>query len=111
MCLNPGVAVLAVFLNGTISVNEASYEPRCYDHVSFFKTLKWTHAQWWKAKAKRQFLAAQSVRVRAVREVEIDTAHINAMKADALGVPIDKLKKCYVTENGQRRRHMCEKCR
>ena len=88
MCLNPGVAVLAVFLNGTISVNEASYEPRCYDHVSFFKTLKWTHAQWWKAKTKRQFLAAQSVHVRTTSEIKIDTAHINAMKAAGLGAPV-----------------------
>ena len=111
MCLNPGVAVLAVFLNGTIAVSQASYEPRCYDHVPFFKTLQWTNRQWWKAKTKRQFLAAQSVRVRTVTEVEIDTARINAMKADALGVPINKLKKCYVIENGQRRWHMREKCK
>ena len=53
----------------------------------------------------------QSVRVRTASEIKIDTARIDAMKADALGVPIDKLKKCYVIENGQRRWHMWEKCK
>ena len=53
----------------------------------------------------------QSVYVRTASEIKTDTARIDAMKAAALGVPIDKLKKCYVIENGQRRWHMWEKCK
>ena len=49
--------------------------------------------------------------VRSSKEVYIENKRIDAMKADALGVPIDKLKKCYVIENGQRRWHMWEKCK
>ena len=49
--------------------------------------------------------------VRSSKEVYIENKRIDAMKADALGVPIDKLKKCYVIENGQRRWHMREKCK
>ena len=55
--------------------------------------------------------ADQSVYVRTTSEIKTDTAHIDAMKADALGVPFSQLKKCYVIENGQLRWHMWEKCK
>ena len=55
--------------------------------------------------------ADQSVYVRSPQEIEFEAKRILAMKADALGVPIDKLKKCYVIENNQRRWHMWEKCK
>ena len=53
----------------------------------------------------------QSTYVRSSNEIYIETKRIDAMKADAIGIPIDKLKKCYVIENGQHRWHMWEKCK
>ena len=53
----------------------------------------------------------QTVYVRSPQEIEFEAKRILAMKVDGLGVPIDKLKKCYVIENNQRRWHMWEKCK